>query len=205
VYKLPDHLSFDDGAMVESLACAVHVSRLGVLTPLDRLLIVGAGTIGLLVLQSAKVYGLTDVIVMDINPERLEIARELGGTPVLNRDELAKLTPAHGFDIAVDAVGMDVTRQQCMHAVKRGGRVIFTGLHASYSVLPINIAVRNELSLCGAFAYNPIDFEIVLDWFSDGKVNIQTWITHVSVDEGAACFQKLITNPGKTAKIIMSI
>lgn len=86
-----------------------------------------------------------------------------------------------------------------------GGRVIFTGLHASDSVLPINIAVRNELSLCGAFAYKPIDFEIALDWLSDGKVNIQTWITYASLDEGAACFEKLITNLGKTAKIIMSI
>lgn len=83
---------------------------------------------------------------MDINRYRLEIVSELGGIPVSDVDELQQLTPARGFDIAVEAVGMDATRQQCMHAVRPGAASPCPGLYAADSVLPFNVAMRNELA-----------------------------------------------------------
>jgi threonine dehydrogenase-like Zn-dependent dehydrogenase len=205
VYELEDTMSFADGAFVEPFACAVRVCRLAALKPEHRMLIVGAGPIGLFVLQTAKVYGLHDVLVMDINRERLEIVQELGGVPVGSLDDLQALAPPRGFDVAVDAVGMDVTRQQCMEFARPGGRVVFCGLHAADSALPINLAIRNELAMFGSFGYTPNDFETALDWLTENKVDLLPWTISEPLEQGQSCFEKLLSGPGKVAKILLSI
>ncbi|HEY0829155.1 MAG TPA: galactitol-1-phosphate 5-dehydrogenase [Bacilli bacterium] len=205
VYLLPGNVSYDAGALTEPFACAVHVCRLLHLTPTDRLLIVGAGPIGLFILQAAHVYGLTNIVIMDLNRERLEIAASLGGITASSSEELKKFTPAGGFETAVDAVGMNATRNQCVLSVRNGGRVAFTGLHEADSTLPINTVIRNEIQIYGAFAYAPNDFEIALQWLSEGKVSMLDWTLHAPLEEGGACFDKLIEGPGKIAKILLTL
>jgi 2-desacetyl-2-hydroxyethyl bacteriochlorophyllide A dehydrogenase len=200
VYRLKDSMSFADGAFVEPFACAVRVCRLATVKPEHRMLIVGAGPIGLFVLQTAKVYGLNNVAVMDINPDRLDIVRELGGIPVGSVNEL----PAQGFDVAVDAVGMDTTRQQCMEFTRPGGRIVFSGLHAAESVLPVNLAIRNELAMFGSFGYTPNDYETALDWLAE-KVDLKPWTLIEPLEKGQTCFERLLSSPGKVAKILLSI
>jgi threonine dehydrogenase-like Zn-dependent dehydrogenase len=107
-YKLEDHISFEEGTFVEPFACAVYVCRLLQLSPTDRLIIYGAGPIGLFTLQAAQVYGLRDIVIVDLNTSRLEIAQELGGIDVTGLELLDK-SISSGFDCAVDAVGMEVT------------------------------------------------------------------------------------------------
>jgi 2-desacetyl-2-hydroxyethyl bacteriochlorophyllide A dehydrogenase len=205
VYRLKDHVSFEEGAFVEPFACAVRVCRLAAVKPEHRMLIVGAGPIGLFVLQTAKVYGLHDVVVMDINRDRLEIVQELGGVPVGSLEELQALAPSRGFDVAVDAVGMDVTRQQCVEYARPGGRVVLSGLHAAESTLPINLAIRNELAMFGSFGYTPADFETALEWLTDNKVDLMPWTISAPLEQGQSCFEKLLSGPGKVAKILMNI
>ena len=79
VYLLEDYVTFDEGAFAEPFAVAVHLCRLLQLDPTNRLLIMGAGPIGLFTLQVAQVYGLKNIVVVDLNEERLEIVKELGG------------------------------------------------------------------------------------------------------------------------------
>jgi 2-desacetyl-2-hydroxyethyl bacteriochlorophyllide A dehydrogenase len=205
VYKLKDSLTFLDGTFVEPFACAIRVCRLAAASPEDRMLILGAGPIGLFVLQTAKVYGLTNIVVMDINKDRLEIVNKLGGVSVHSPEQLDAKKPPRGFNMAVDAVGMDITRQQCMQAAKPGGRVIFSGLHAADSVLPINLAIRNELVMHGSFGYTPNDFETALQWLSEGKVDLKPWTTVEPLENGQACFERLLSNPGKLAKILLKL
>lgn len=189
--------------MVEPFACAVRICRLAAADPARKMMIVGAGPIGLFTLQTAQVFGVSGVDVMDINPERLEIVEELGGHPVSSEEDLKNAAPQKGYDIAVDAVGLDVTRQTCMNFARPGGRVIFSGLHAGESVLPVNLGIRNELSLIGSFGYNPVDFETALDWLAEGKVDLKPWSEEKPLEEGQACFERLIGNPGKTAKLLL--
>lgn len=117
VYRLGDHVSFDEGAFAEPFACAVHICKLLRPLPTDRLLIMGAGPIGLLALQAAKVYGLKQIVVVDINEQRLEIAKELGAVTVTR---VSSLVDGHSFDAAIDAVGMELTRQTCVESVRPG-------------------------------------------------------------------------------------
>ena len=202
VYVLPDQLSFEEGALTEPFACAVHLCRLLALKPTDRLLIYGAGTIGLFAMQAAQAYGVREVVVVDLNEARLEIAAELGGIAVTTTRELEA---PDGFDAVIDAVGAEATRQQSIAAVRAGGQVIFTGLHEADSRLPINDMIRTEIVTKGAFAYSQEDFETALLWLRQGRVSLLPWSHTAALAEGGACFEKLIHEPGKVAKIILSV
>jgi len=201
VYLLEDHVSFDEGAFAEPFAVAVHICRLLKLDPADRLLIVGAGPIGLFTLQAAQVYGLKNIVVSDINTERLEIVKALGGIAAVGSGDQLE----GSFDAAVDAVGMEATRTQCMELVRPGGSAVFSGLHQADSKLPVNAAIRNEIRMIGAFSNTPVDFETALQWISEGRVNLLPWTVHAPLEEGGACFEKLISNPGKVAKIMLKM
>lgn len=202
VYKLNDHVSFDSGAIVEPFACAVHICKLLEPIPTDRLLIMGAGPIGILVLKAAKIYGVDQITVIDINESRLEIARELGGTTATNLEALG--VDGTTFDAAVDAVGLEVTRTHSIESVKPGGKVIFTGLHEESSSLPVNLLIRNEIKAMGAFAYHSDDFERALHWIGQGRVDLSPWTIYEDLENGGESFEKLISNPGKVAKILLS-
>ncbi len=198
-YLLADQVSFDEGALAEPYAVAIHICRLLRLDPADRLLIVGAGPIGLFTLQAAQAFGLKNITVADISPERLEIVTELGGTAVASLEGMT----AGAFDAAVDAVGLEATRISCIDLVRPGGSVVFSGLHQNDTKLPVNAAIRNEVRMFGAFSNTPYDFETALQWIAEGRVRLLPWTVHAPLEEGAACFEKLISSPGKIAKIML--
>lgn len=205
VYSLPDHVSLDEGALAEPFACGIHMIQLAGLKATDRLAIVGAGPIGLFALRAAQLFGLQDVAITDLNSERLNIAKEMGGAAYSSNEALQQAAPASGFDAVIDAVGLQVTRQQSLRLVKPGGKVIFSGLHAADSELPINDMIRNEWKLYGAFAYAADDFELAVRWISEGKIQFEQWTERLTLEEGKAGFEKLLDNPGGVAKILLTI
>lgn len=204
VYALPDHVTMEEGAFAEPYACAIHVCRLLELMPTDRLLIYGAGPIGLFALQAAEAYGIRDIVILDLNESRLEIARELGGIALSSLDQLDGNTTGE-FDAAIDAVGAESTRSGSVQAVRAGGRVVFTGLHEAASSLPVNDMIRAETWVKGAFAYSREDFETAVNWISQGRVHLLEWTETVALSDGGASFEKLINGPGKIAKILLRI
>lgn len=205
VIVLPDEVTMDQGALTEPLACAVHIGRLANLNRLDRLLIYGAGPIGILTMLTAKVYGLIDVVVMDLNRERLKVVEENGGIAVNSANQLLKIAPKDGFDITVDAVGVDAIRKQAVELTRRGGKVVFSGLHEAESQIPINVAIRNEITMHGAFCYDTQDFETALDWLREDKVNLWNHTDLTPLADGKACFEKLLTSPDKSTKIMLRV
>ncbi|MEF3305607.1 zinc-dependent alcohol dehydrogenase [Paenibacillus sp. GYB003] len=202
-YPIPDILSFAEAALAEPLACAIHICRLLRVSAEERLLIIGAGPIGLFALQASQYFGLRHVAIMDINRERLQIAKQLGASPVHSDQELAAVKPASGFDVAIDAVGMTSTRAACMEAVRIGGRVGFTGLHEAESTLPVNGAIRGELTMFGAFAYSRADFEMAIQWTKEYSAVMMPWTEMFSLDQGKVCFDKLLAGAGAIVKILL--
>jgi 2-desacetyl-2-hydroxyethyl bacteriochlorophyllide A dehydrogenase len=205
VLDLPDEVTFDQGAMTEPLACAVHIARLAQLDPADRLLIYGSGPIGLFVLQTAIHFGLSGVVMMELDQSRLQIAESLGASAAGSREALEGLMPEGGFDVVVDAVGVDATREESVLRVRPGGRIVFSGLHEASSPIPVNTAIRNEIVIKGSFCYDSRDFVTALDWLRAGKVNIAPWTQHSPLEYGQACFEQLLSNPGPVAKIILTL
>jgi 2-desacetyl-2-hydroxyethyl bacteriochlorophyllide A dehydrogenase len=204
VFKLVEHVSEEAGAFAEPFACAIHICRLLQLSASDRLIIFGAGPIGLFALQAAKVYGLSDIVVIYLNEARLEIARELGATTVRSLDQLTSEQPII-FDAAIDAVGVTVTREHSIAAVRPGGTVVFTGLHEASSSLPVNDMIRSEITIKGAFAYSYEDFKLALQWIEEERVTMLPWTTMAPLENGQECFETLIQGPGKVAKYLLIV
>lgn len=113
-------------------------------------------------------------------------------------------TSGIGVDAVVDAVGITLTRKQCIEAVAPGGRVVFLGLHDEESALPANLFVRKEISLHGTYAYTPSDFEDALRWLAAGRIEMDPWLLKIPLSSGRDAFERLLDKPGSVAKILLS-
>jgi 2-desacetyl-2-hydroxyethyl bacteriochlorophyllide A dehydrogenase len=150
-YRLPDHLDAQHGAMVEPLACAVHgLRRLGPVFG-DPVVLAGAGTMGLLLLQLLLHAGAGPVTVVDRVSERLEVARKLGAAQAVTD---ASALDAERFEIAVDATGAPAAIEAVAGLLDRGGRLLVFGVspaEARISVSPFRV-YNDEITITGSMA-----------------------------------------------------
>ncbi len=208
VYPLPDYFSLEHAALTEPVGCAVRAVKLAACTPMDTLLITGLGPIGLLALQVARTFGLTKIFATDTDPHRRAIGEQFGVRVLdpLAEDVVSVIrseTVGAGADAAIDAVGLAITRQQCIEAVLPGGTVVFVGLHDEASEIQSNMVVRKEVNLRGSFAYTPLDFEDGFNWLAAGRIQIDPWLMKAPLAEGRECFERLLGEPGPVAKILL--
>lgn len=210
VYPLPNTMSLEHAALTEPLGCALRVAKLSGCTATDSVLITGLGPIGLLTLQVVKAMGVQHIIATDTDPDRVAIGQHFG-VQVLNplQDNVVEIvrdaTAGEGIDVAIDAVGATATRRECLDAVRLGGKVIFTGLHDEESNIQANLLIRNEINIQGSFAYTPLDFEDAFNWLGEGRIEIDPWLLKAPLAEGGACFERLLSKPGRVAKILLHL
>lgn len=190
VFTIPQGMPLTTAALTEPAACAVHAIDLVAPRPYETAVVVGAGPIGLLLIQALQNYGVKTIYAADLNAERLAMASSLGAqTLSLTQTELNGQ-----FDIAIDAVGADATRQGCVRLVRSAGRVVWVGLHEANSELPINDLIRREVVSFGSFAYNPLDFGHALAALADGSLHLEAGWTRVEpLERGSACFEELLS------------
>ncbi len=153
-YALPEGASARTGALVEPLACAVHGMRRLDPDTGDSVLITGAGTMGLLLLQLLNHGGAAGITVVDRNERRLEIARSLGADHVDTDVQATMADHRDGFDVVVDATGVPAVVQQGLEAVRRGGKLMVFGVapeEARVEVSPFRI-YNDEITLIGSMA-----------------------------------------------------
>lgn len=209
VVPLPEGVSLRDGALAEPLACTTHILALAGNVEDEDLLVVGAGTIGLLTLQMLHLAGTKRVFVADTDPDRLASVFALGGVALDPRSvdvvrTVREATGGLGVSVAVDAVGKAVTREQCVKAARSGGQVLLSGLHEETSVLPVAEAIRREINLQGSFCYSQTDFQAAVRRLADGSIRLDPWIVEAPLSDGQAWFERLCEeNPGKIAKVLL--
>lgn len=189
VHLIPDGMTLRTAALAEPAACVIHAVEMLSARPHESALVVGAGPIGLLMIQTLRDYGVKTIYAADLNAERLAMASDSGAqTLSLNSSDYDGQ-----FDIAVDAVGVSATRQGCVRLARAGGRVVWVGLHEAASQLPINDLIRREIICYGSFAYNPLDFTRALRALAEGRLNLQpSWTRVEPLAAGAACFDELL-------------
>jgi 2-desacetyl-2-hydroxyethyl bacteriochlorophyllide A dehydrogenase len=212
VFLLPEAVDMQAGAMVEPTARAVRIASLAAGLNGGTALIIGAETIGLLALQVFLYRGATRVFVSDTNAQRLAFAADLGGE-VLNplevdvvqevRSAVGDATGFDGVDIAVDAVGKALTREQCVSAARRGGQVLLSGLHEETSALPVADIIRREITAQGVFRYSPGDFSEAIKLIDAAAVTFGDWVMDAPLAEGGAWFDKLVDGPGGAVKVLL--
>lgn len=210
-WPLPDDLSMVTGSLTEPLACAVHAVALSRIRAGQRLLILGAGPIGLCCLAAARAHGVDDVTISDVDSHRLMVAQRWGARAMVNaRDHdvgtcIQQVHPG-GVDAVIDAVGATPVRAQAINAVVPGGTVVLVGLHDETSLLPANYIVRQEVTLLGSFAYTPDDFKHALDLLAQGRVHPGAdWLQERPLSDGAAAFAELITGNAAATKIVLRV
>lgn len=197
VLALPEGMDLRDAAMTEPAACAVHAVELSGAGPGASALVVGAGPIGLFLLQVLGLHGVAQRYVSDRNPDRLAMAVAMGCTAVPADEQQAaeavrQATGGRGVDLAFDAVGSAQTRRTCLASTVSGGQVLAVGLHTDLTELPVNTVVRSELSIRGVFAYPVSSFRTALRWLAGQRIGLRDGVVVTPLPDGAPWYQRLI-------------
>lgn len=207
---LPRGVDAVTGSLAEPLACGVRAVRIGGVVQGSRVLVVGAGTIGLMAIAAVRSAGGAVVLASDVHPGRLATAAAWGAARTCDArstDSAAlarQLTGDLGVDVAIDAVGSGVTRRAAIRAARPGGTVVFVGLHEAESPVEANHIVRSEIHISGSFAYTSVDFARALDMLIAGEVYPSpAWLEERALEACGASFAELIDTPPAVAKIVL--
>jgi L-iditol 2-dehydrogenase len=183
-YEIPKDIPFEAAAFVEPLACVVHGIELSNIKAPDLVFVIGAGPIGLLHVQLAKVHGAGTVVVADASAERLQRAAQLGAdktvTPGDPVSQVKALTDNRGADVTIEAVGKPETWELAVRATRKGGTtVLFGGCPAgSTASIDTGMVHYGELTLKGVFHHTPSDVRESLRLISTGQVKVASLVTH---------------------------
>lgn len=184
VFKLPDSMSFEEGALIEPFSVGIHAMNRGRVKPSDRVLVTGLGPIGLLAVQAAKMYGVNEIYATDVVPFRRELALRMGATAVFDPSsenvglKLAEATGGHGADVLVETSGNGRAIEDAITTVRRGGRVVLVGMPAKDKLeVNINHLIDAELDVCGLFRYANT-YPAAIQALSGSRLDVEKVITH---------------------------
>jgi L-iditol 2-dehydrogenase len=209
VYRLPDSLPFAKAAMVEAVGVAVHAVALTPVSINDTALVVGAGMIGCLALQAARLAGCGRIIVVDIDDSRLQMAAGLGATDLVNsktRDAVAtirELTGGRGADIALECVGTTPTVQVAIEATRKGGAVTLVGNVAPKVEIPLQSVVSRQIRLQGSAASSG-EYPVCMDLLARGAIRVDTLLTATApLEQGPSWFERLYNREPNLLKVVL--
>jgi 2-desacetyl-2-hydroxyethyl bacteriochlorophyllide A dehydrogenase len=211
-FRLPDHLSYEEGALVEPLSVAMHAVKKSGLGLGQTSAVFGAGAIGILVSMLARQTSGIGSIICDIHPFRLQKALALGAQLAINSREqdpvetIVAITGQLGVDKSFEAVGLEGTLIQALQVLKRGGNATLLGIFEEIeNKLPVNLFVQREISLSGSQGYC-WDFQDSLSLLDSGSIDLKPLITHtLPLDELGRGFE-IFSNPNnESIKVIIQI
>lgn len=208
LYSIPDNVSFEQAAMVEPVAVALHSVNLSGVNINDSSAVFGSGMIGLFIIQLLKTAG-SNVFAIDMLPEKLEMANKAGADLVLNSlsdnvsAEILKKTQSRGADFAFEAVGITATVKSAIESVRKGGTVVLVGNLSPDVEFPLQKVVTREITVKGSCAING-EYPAVLDLISKGKIDVNGMISAVApLSEGALYFNRLFNKEKGLLKVIL--
>jgi len=209
LYALPDQVTFSQAAMVEALSIAFHAVERTPISLNDTAVVVGAGMIGLLVIQSLKLAGCGTIIAVDTDQERLDLALKLGADTGLKADavnvkeEVWAQTAGRGADVSFEVVGIPATVTTAIDILRKGGRLTLVGNLSPNVDFPLQSVVTREITLYGSCA-SCGEYPACLDMIAAGKVNVDALISAVApLAEGASWFQRLQNREPGLMKVIL--
>ena len=181
IYTIPGGFPANAAAFIEPVSCVIHgVDRAGIKAG-DTVAILGAGTIGLIMLQLAHVAGATRIIIVEPLEHKRAIALKLGAEVILNPAEVDTMSAVRdltgvGADVVIECAGKTATAQLALELARRGGTVEFFGVCAAGSTIPVepNAVYAKELSIVGSYV-NPHTFDRAIAVLNSGKVRIDAF------------------------------
>jgi L-iditol 2-dehydrogenase len=201
--KIPVHVSYEEAALTEPLACVLHgVEEAGVKLG-DTIAIIGAGPIGLLHLLTVKRLGVERVFMVDLVEERLDFAQRIGADETIDGKQedvirrIRELTDGCGADVVIEAVGLPFTWEQALRMVRKGGTVLEFGGCPPGTQIKVSTELLHygEVKVLGAFHTTPIHFRRALQLISSKTINVKSLITRkMPLDQLKDAFELLATS-----------
>lgn len=184
VIKLPDTLSLDQAAMIEPVSVAVHALARGGGAEGKRVIVLGAGPIGNLTAQVAKASGAAAVMITDISPYKLDMARECGIELTVNTahenlgDAIARHFGPDKADLILECVGVEATMTDAIQYARKGSTIVVVGVFGKKPQIDLGLVQDRELSLVGTLMYQEADYERAVELAASGQLALEKMITH---------------------------
>ncbi|WP_433983862.1 galactitol-1-phosphate 5-dehydrogenase [Tunturiibacter empetritectus] len=209
IYQLPESFSFVEAAMLEAVSVALHGVAVSAMKGREDVLVIGAGMIGLLLLQAARAAGAARVFVSDVDETRLRLAKELGADATFCMsgaaliDEMARATKGRGVDVVLEAVGREETIRTAIDCVRKGGTVTLVGNISPQVALPLQKIVSRQIRLQGSCA-SAGEYPEAIRLIAEGVIKVKPLITAVApLEEGSSWFSRLHAREPNLMKIVL--
>jgi len=182
VYALPDSVPLEHAALIEAVSVAVHAVAITPMKPEDDVVVVGAGMIGLLVVQALRHAGCGLIIAVDVVDDRLALARKLGADLTINgadghaADKIVEATAGRGAAAAIEVVGTTATIATATHGVRKGGAVTLVGNVSPTAEIPLQLVVNREITLRGSCASNG-EYPQCIEMLASGAIDVRPLIS----------------------------
>lgn len=210
-FKLPEHVSTMEGALIEPLAIGFHAANQGGAKVGQTAVVFGAGCIGLVSMLALKACGVTTAYVVDSMENRLEKAMQLGADGVINfakEDPVKKMMELteNGVDLVIETAGAAAAIKSAIAMCRPAGTIVLVGYSANNEIsLPMNAAINKELRFETIFRYRHI-YPIAIQAVSAGNVNIKGLVSHTfNFDEIPEAMEECINSKDKIAKAVVKI
>jgi L-iditol 2-dehydrogenase len=209
LYALPAGMTFEQAALVEPVSIAVHARNLTPLAAGDTAIVLGAGLIGLMMVQVLKLTQVQRIIAIDIDDAKLAIARQVGASDTVNSattDAAAAvkaMTDGRGADVAFEAVGIKATIRSAIASVRKGGAVTLIGNLARDVSLPLQSVVTRQIRLQGSCA-SAGEYPECLDLIASRRIDVDRFISATApLAEGAQWFDRLYRREPGLMKVVL--
>ncbi len=211
-FKLPENVTTKEGALIEPLSVGFHAANQANVGVGESVVILGAGTIGMTTLLSCKAHGAGKIIVADLIPAKLELAKKMGADVVINSgeqdvfEEVKKATDGAGAEKVFETAGSEVTIKQTPFLVKRGGTICLVGLSVkpeiSYNFAQI---MDKEVTITSVFRYRNI-YPKAIAAVAKGAIDVKPLVTHeydfADINEA---YQEALTNKTDALKVMLKV
>jgi len=209
LYKLPDSLPFERAALLEAVSITVHAVNRHPPLPDDTAVVVGAGMIGVLLIQVLRAKGSRNIVAVDIDPQKLALAQRMGAIHTLNPNEsdvpaaVRDITGGRGADVSFEVVGHPDTVISAIGCLRKGGTVVLVGNLSPRVELPLQAVVSREISVLGSCASSG-EIPECIDLLARGVVDVDPIISlKASLDEGPELFARLYGGDPTLMKVII--
>lgn len=210
VLKLPDNVSFEEGAMVEPVAVGLHAVHLADIKVGEKVLVIGAGIIGLISAMFAKKEGASFVAISETNLSRGKKAIDLGvadkyydaSDPELVKQVMSDTV--NGFDTVIECCGNSAAVSSALMMTRPGGQIILVGVSLEPVTIPTVVGVMNELTIKGAIAYTKDEFKTCIDLISNKHIDVMKFVDDiVSLEEVQTSYERLTSGKDSAVKILV--
>ena len=212
VRHLPDNVSYESGAMVEPAAVALRAANISKVKKGDRALVIGGGIIGLLTAMFLKLKGASYVCLTETNPKRGEKSVKLGVAhewfnaldPKIDEKLMAKTETGNGFDVVCDCVGNSIALSNAIKYTRPNGNLIMVGISLDSVTVPLVSAVLKEINIKGSIAYKEEEFDAVIKFLGDKKINLEKFMDDVvTLEDVQSSFERLTSGNDEAVKILV--